>query len=686
MSSTPVQPENAALAAPVRPSGPAKSPSEASALAAPLPPHTATSSSPRAPPAYVHGSPVHEQESASHSPTLTQDSASHSSNASQNKWSRGPVPQPRSTGPSLLTQALATGRATPHGQAELLSESRPTTPYRSHADSASPDAAHNNHDASAYQSDGDTVTPRGSPRAAQRYTTSSNDSPSDSTPRQHPSQEGNQTPTPKMLDTREASSILRAHGEILGRSMGMGNSMERMESLLGEKEPSMRSQSFGVTSEERASGNRPHLGEDPAITQRAHPSNTGDPRDSTAQFRPRKLEHRVTMGPEKAWSIGTGESRDGRDGQVEKSIREVLAGEKPNASSRKASHSLGFFKEGLPEDKTRRKETRAGTHQRETIGDKRSVSGDEPRDLHATDGQASPLPREDGRGSRVSTRPRTPTVQSPAVPSVSESPEDYFVLRTDSSARHAAQPELPFRVRPSGQEPRDSQVPEPAPSQDRFEDYDADARRKSRDSTEAGDGAEDAEDSSEEKISSAVFVPHQGLDEPSEVASQDTRAPPRLAPGSRSLSRSDDFHPWLVKADEPEEEPEIDEQVVQNQEEDDLVPSSQESALPAQPAKAPARILDAHAAVGEPEVAKHALQSSRTFLQYSDEHVHDHQITPKQPLDAIELIPYKHQVGGHTTLWRFSKRAVCKQLNNRENEFYERIERYHRDLLPFLPR
>jgi hypothetical protein len=55
-------------------------------------------------------------------------------------------------------------------------------------------------------------------------------------------------------------------------------------------------------------------------------------------------------------------------------------------------------------------------------------------------------------------------------------------------------------------------------------------------------------------------------------------------------------------------------------------------------------------------------------------------------LDAIELIPYKHQVGGHTTLWRFSRRAVCKQLNNRENEFYEKIEKYHRDLLAFLPR
>ncbi|MCJ1357706.1 MAG: hypothetical protein MMC33_007702 [Icmadophila ericetorum] len=56
------------------------------------------------------------------------------------------------------------------------------------------------------------------------------------------------------------------------------------------------------------------------------------------------------------------------------------------------------------------------------------------------------------------------------------------------------------------------------------------------------------------------------------------------------------------------------------------------------------------------------------------------------PLGAVELKPYKHQVGGHTTVFRFSKRAVCKQLTNRENEFYEVVERRHRELLKFLPR
>jgi inositol-hexakisphosphate kinase len=56
------------------------------------------------------------------------------------------------------------------------------------------------------------------------------------------------------------------------------------------------------------------------------------------------------------------------------------------------------------------------------------------------------------------------------------------------------------------------------------------------------------------------------------------------------------------------------------------------------------------------------------------------------PKGAVLLEPYSHQVGGHSTIFRFSRRAVCKQLNNRENEFYERIERRHPEMLRFLPR
>jgi inositol-hexakisphosphate kinase len=56
------------------------------------------------------------------------------------------------------------------------------------------------------------------------------------------------------------------------------------------------------------------------------------------------------------------------------------------------------------------------------------------------------------------------------------------------------------------------------------------------------------------------------------------------------------------------------------------------------------------------------------------------------PLGSVELQPYKHQVGGHTKVFSFSKQAICKQLNNRENEFYEVIERNHPELLKFMPK
>ena len=59
----------------------------------------------------------------------------------------------------------------------------------------------------------------------------------------------------------------------------------------------------------------------------------------------------------------------------------------------------------------------------------------------------------------------------------------------------------------------------------------------------------------------------------------------------------------------------------------------------------------------------------------------------KQPsVGAVELKPFDHQVGGHTTVYSFSRQAVCKQLNSRENEFYETVERSHPEVLDFLPR
>lgn len=51
---------------------------------------------------------------------------------------------------------------------------------------------------------------------------------------------------------------------------------------------------------------------------------------------------------------------------------------------------------------------------------------------------------------------------------------------------------------------------------------------------------------------------------------------------------------------------------------------------------------------------------------------------------SVELKPFLNRVGGHTAIFQFSRRAVCKVLMNRENTFYETIERFHHELLPFM--
>jgi inositol-hexakisphosphate kinase len=71
------------------------------------------------------------------------------------------------------------------------------------------------------------------------------------------------------------------------------------------------------------------------------------------------------------------------------------------------------------------------------------------------------------------------------------------------------------------------------------------------------------------------------------------------------------------------------------------------------------------------------------MMQAKRKHSH---AQPLEAMPAVELKPFSHQVGGHTRMYRFSRRAVCKQLNSKENMFYETIEKYHPELLGFMPR
>ncbi|GAA5978355.1 hypothetical protein JCM11641_004665 [Rhodosporidiobolus odoratus] len=52
---------------------------------------------------------------------------------------------------------------------------------------------------------------------------------------------------------------------------------------------------------------------------------------------------------------------------------------------------------------------------------------------------------------------------------------------------------------------------------------------------------------------------------------------------------------------------------------------------------------------------------------------------------TVPLEPFRHQVGGHNHIFRFSKKAVCKPLTSRENQFYEAVEHSSPRLLGFVP-
>ncbi|RFU80409.1 inositol hexaphosphate kinase kcs1 [Trichoderma arundinaceum] len=470
--------------------------------------------------------------------------------------------------------------------------------------------------------------------------------------------------------------------------------------------------------------------------------------------------HKTIAAPEKTekiWSIGSGDGSE-EDGLVEQSVAEAIAGVEHNARSRKSSYSLRFFKEGLPpDDKARRKDTRASHRDKHvpTIDEETTFTEKQPLEQAHKTGKTPPAAdvRPAAKLTRTESLPARTSDAQPVIATPLEA-KSYTLQQKQETGGEAAstQKSSPIDHNEAKLEPPLRQEVGPATAQDTevgkqrasrddsevgdFQDQagdkdasaDADAEVEAQDNADAeakinvsakasdgghvnghasghtnghvnghvdrdanadsdadtdleaeaeGDG--EADESGEEKISSAVFLPHQELDDGRASVSEGSDSDVARRPRSRSQSKS---HPWLVKADEPEPE-------VRNKDESSYQVShvaSRESLV----SRRGEVLADVHvptesAADTEIEVNQTTPTKPRAVTHYED-HTHDHQHQTRRPLEAIELIPYKHQVGGHNTLWRFSRRAVCKQLSNRENEFYETIERYHRDLLPFLPR
>lgn len=57
---------------------------------------------------------------------------------------------------------------------------------------------------------------------------------------------------------------------------------------------------------------------------------------------------------------------------------------------------------------------------------------------------------------------------------------------------------------------------------------------------------------------------------------------------------------------------------------------------------------------------------------------------PKNISSGIPLLPFTNQVGGHTSIFRFSKKTICKPASVREQQVYSFFDSHHPELLPFL--
>lgn len=450
-----------------------------------------------------------------------------------------------------------------------------------------------------------------------------------------------------------------------------------------------------------------------------------------AQYRSWRDTHTTTA--EKTWSIGNQGSNDAPEGQVEKSIAEALAGVEPNNRSRKASYSVRLFREGLPEEKPKKREGKDSARTKDKsprlteIFTSNDYFGSLPGAAETSKGEIASSPTQPRAGDRISETAGQPA-ESLALGALAEgsdtsgevyieSPQDYrhdvedrpsalpAQLLDDLRKRHnltpAAAKGLSFsgslRVTESERvtidEKRQEASQPKTPTLDKAHDGSATKSRSDED-----------DDSSEEQISSALFVPHQTSHQPHE--SSDPEPFEEASPSEKLSRRYSDADPeeWLVEHDVPPQEANRSPGIVAPKPlSPDLrnhVPLREDQGyFPTPLSSSETPSYDTYSDTSYTTKGEESSQTDdpgttptgtskgeQLMLANEKEHLHRHQQIAKAPLDAIELIPYRHQVGGHTTMWRFSKRAVCKQLNNRENEFYERIEHNHPKLLKFMPR
>lgn len=350
---------------------------------------------------------------------------------------------------------------------------------------------------------------------------------------------------------------------------------------------------------------------------------------------------------------------------VEKVIDAQLPQPEPpvNVRSRKASHYLGLFKEN---DAASRRPSEKPKHHRIAEDEEQQHDDDALRDLDS-------MPRSSSKHDGESTGRGKDAASTKPVP-------QHLPLGLLEEIRNH------HHIAPG--QARKIPFAKAAPSRD------VDRVRSLDRTLKEGED----EESDREHISSATYFPHQGVvlgDSPTDEPESPQK--PRLEAGKagkveqkkggedvqialRREDTSDCLHGDLSLTREP---------------------SAKDLEIQGKHAQARERLLsdsdyESGYSTGEydsqisedEELTPTATPTTKSVLaeqKRSIQRKHSH-AQPPAPVGAVELKPYRHQVGGHTTVYRFSRRAVCKQLNSKENMFYETVEKHHPELLGFMPR
>lgn len=526
-------------------------------------------------------------------------------------------------------------------------------------------------------------------------------------------------------DLNRVNNLLNGHRDFLNAHESRGHSLER---TLKER----RVQTLPPASIIANPGDTGLVTPVTPLTPQSHQSLATNPAldDLRAKYRSwRDARPGVVVHEKAAWSIGNEESMEHTEGQVEKSIADALAGIEPNARSRKASHSLRFFKEGLPDEKARKDKERGRSKDAIKVVDEQvGIESASISQCTADSNFRLPTTYEETDEKMLdrevlSSHMHKPSRSDPQLPesgSTRSSPSEKEGLQAlpqqlldDLRRNHNLLPTnqkgSSFSQSLRAHETAKDQLQDTSALSTRIAQFSG--HTKHEDTPTEGVGQHSDEESGEE-ISSALFIPHQATAEPkqrdhrrseseiTELLQEDrdtdgldnepgqwlVEHPPLSRQGtdatrSSAMPKSDIPSPNLVH---PVNGTVIRHPMTDIQIADARVPSDASTGYATSEDGYTTR--DEFNESEDEEVTPQNTLRNGNHLSNMKEKSSHHRKVLKPPPASIELIPYKHQVGGHTIMWRFSDRAVCKKLNNRENEFYEKIEQNAPRLLKFMPK